>query len=79
MLNLQRLSDFKYYARGVLSNSQMDETNTPVFMANVIAKASRVSIQDAKSYVRDVEKQGVCSKEVSDNVCGLLDRYATYR
>jgi len=79
MLNLRRLGDFKYYARGVLSNSQMEETSTPVFMANVIAKASRVSIQDAKSYVKDVERQGICTKEVSDNVCGLLDRYATYR
>jgi len=79
MLNLQKLGDFKYYARNILSKSDMDETETPTFMANIIAKASRVSIKEAKDYVREVEKRGICSKEVSEEVCDLLDRFTKYR
>lgn len=79
MLNLQKLGDFKYYARNIISKSEMDETEAPTFMANIIAKASRVSIKEAKDYIKEVEKRGICSKEVSERVCDLLDRYTKYR
>lgn len=79
MLNMRKLSDFRYDIREVVAKSQMDEATGPSFIAQVIAKASRISIKDAKKFVRDFEKRGECSKNVSENVCSLLDRYTKYR
>jgi hypothetical protein len=79
MLNMRRLGDFRYDIREVVARSQMDEAAGPSFIAQVIAKASRISIRDAKKYVRDFEQRGECTKNVSEDICGLLDRYTKYR
>lgn len=79
MLNMRKLGDFRYDVREVVAKSQMDEATGPSFIAQVIAKASRISIKDAKKFVRDYEKRGECNKYVSENVCSLLDRYTKYR
>ena len=79
MLNMRKVNYFRYDVREIVANSQMDEAVGPSFIAQVIAKASRVSIKDAKMYVRDFQERGECSKNVSDNICNLLDRYTKYR
>lgn len=79
MLNMRKVGGFKYDIREILSDSKMDAEATPSFIANVIAKASRVSIQDAKEYARELESKGMYSKDIADNICGLLDRYSRYR
>jgi hypothetical protein len=79
MLNMRRVNDFRYDVRQIVAKSQMDESVGPSFIAQVIAKASRVGIKDAKVYVREFEERGECSKIVSDNICNLLDRYTKYR
>jgi len=79
MLNMRRLGDFRYDVREVVARSQMEETSGPSFIAQVIAKASRISIRDAKNYVRDFEQRGDCSRNVSEDICRLLDRYTKYR
>jgi hypothetical protein len=48
-------------------------------VANVMAKASRVSIEDAKKYVHDVEQSGGLDSEATECICILLDRYSRYR
>lgn len=79
MLNLRRLGSFRYDIREVLSRSKVDEALASSVVANTIAKASRVSISEAKSYTREVQAQGGFDKEVSDAICSLLDRYSKYR
>jgi len=79
MLNMRRVGIFRYDMREILKDSKMDTEIAPSFIANVITKASRVSIQDAKEYAREMERRGFFSREVADDICGLLDRYARYR
>lgn len=79
MLNRHRISSFKYGIKEIMSNYRVDEAVASTLIANVITKGSRISIDSAKSFVRDQEKIGVCSKEVSDEVCNLLERYSKYR
>ncbi|MEM4264953.1 MAG: hypothetical protein QW505_04155 [Thermoplasmata archaeon] len=79
MLNRHRLSSFKYGIKEIMSNYRVDETVASTLIANVITKGSRISIDSAKSFIREQESNGVCSKEVSDEVCILLDRFSKYR
>jgi hypothetical protein len=79
MLNMRRLGDFRYDIREVVARSQMDEASGPSFIAQVIAKASRISIRDAKKYVRDFEQREELSRNASEDICRLLDRYTKYR
>jgi len=79
MLNVRRLGIFKYDIKEILRASQMDDTITQSFVAQVIAKASRISTKEAKEYIREVEKRGDYSQDVSDDICSLLDRFSIYR
>ena len=79
MLNLSRLGGFKYDIREVFSACDMDTAYSSALLANIIAKASRVSISEAKAYVRSEQGRGAYQKEVSDDICSLLDRYSKYR
>lgn len=79
MLNLSRLGGFKYDIREIFTDSDMDSAYASALLANIIAKASRVSISEAKDYVRAESVKGAYQKEVSDDICMLLDRYAKYR
>lgn len=79
MLNLHRLIPFKYDLREIMENSEMDPDMAQTFLANVIAKASRVSIRDAKTYVGDMVDEERIDSISADRVCRLLDRYTRYR
>lgn len=79
MLNRHKLSSFKYGIKEIMNSYRVDETVASTLIANVITKGSRISIESAKSFVRDQEKMGVCSKGVSDEVCSLLEKYSKYR
>ncbi len=57
----------------------MDKTTIPTVVANIIAKASRVSISETKDYIRDIEKEGVIDKIAADDSISLLDRYSKWR
>ena len=79
MLNLNRLAPFKYDIREVFLESKMDPTYSSALLANIIAKASRTSTQEAKAYVRSEQEKGQFEKEVADDICALLDRYSKWR
>ena len=79
MLNLHRLGSFKYDLREILGASPLDKTLMPTIVANIIAKASRVSVRETKEYIREIEKQGVIDKIAADDTCTLLDRYSKWR
>ncbi len=79
MLNIGRLGGFKYDLREIVRRSQIDESFAPSFIASIVAKASRISIQDAKTYVKETKDVGKYSDAVSNEICGLLDYYSKYR
>ncbi len=79
MLNLRAVTPFKYYLREILSDSQLDDDFINAFIANLITKGSRGSLSDAKDYVRDLEKQGVFTDAISNEICTLLERHRKYR
>jgi hypothetical protein len=79
MLNLSRLSSFKYDLREIMSHYEINEASASSVVASVIAKSSRVSIDSAIAYVREQEKTGLYPIESLREICNLLDRYTKLR
>jgi len=79
MLNLHKVIPFRFDIREIMTHYKVEETQASSIVASVIAKASRISIQTAKEYVRDQETAGSIPKEVTGEICELLDRYSKYR
>ena len=79
MLSMGRLGGFKYDLKAILRNARVDENQTPSLIASIIAKASRISISEAKTYVKQIGEGGSYPKAVSDEICGLLDYYSKLR
>jgi hypothetical protein len=79
MLNLRRINEFKFDIREALDSKELDPALKQTLIASVIAKASRQSIVEAKQYVREAHANGMFNKDVSDNICYLLDRYTKFQ
>ena len=79
MLNTHRVAPFKYDLNEIITSTQMDESKASSFTASVIAKATRISTKDAKDFVRTFVEEGDLTKEETDRICRLLDRYSKYR
>ncbi|MBO6084250.1 MAG: hypothetical protein J6O90_04135 [Candidatus Methanomethylophilaceae archaeon] len=79
MLNTHKLNPFKYDMNELLAATSMDEAKASAFLASVIAKASRVSTKEAKDFIRGYVDSGDLTKEESDKMCRLLDRYSKFR
>ena len=79
MLNTHKINPFKYDMNEALAATSMDDAKASAFLASVIAKASRVSVKDAKEFIRGYVETGDLTKEESDRMCKLLDRYSKFR
>jgi len=79
MLNLSRLSAFKYDMKEIMSHYEISDDAARSVMASVIAKSSRVSIDSAMAYVREQEKTGLYPKESLHELCDLLDKFSKLR
>lgn len=79
MLNLRGISSFRYSIREIMTHYEVEESVASSVVASVIAKGSRMSIDSAMQYVREQEKTGAYPKQVSDEICNLLDRYTRHR
>lgn len=79
MLNTHKINPFKYDMNEILTASAMDPSKASAFLASVIAKASRVSSRDAKDFIRTFVDSGDITKDESDKMCKLLDRYSKFR
>ena len=79
MLNLSRLSAFKYDIREIMSHYEIDGAVATSVVASVIAKSSRVSLDSAIAYVREQEKTGLYPTESLYEICDLLDKYSKLR
>ena len=79
MLNTHKLNPFKYDMNELLDATSMDDAKASAFLASVIAKASRVSTKDAKEFIRGFVDSGDLTKEDTDKMCRLLDKYSKFR
>ena len=79
MLDLRSLTSFKYHLKHILEESSMNEDFQGSFSANLITKASRGSLKEAKDYARSIAGQGMFKEETSEAICDLLERYRRYR
>lgn len=79
MLNMHKVSPFKYDMNEVLSASAMDPDKASSFLASVIAKASRTSTKEAKDFARTFLDSEDLTKEEFDRISRLLDKYGKYR
>lgn len=79
MLNIRKLNGFRYDLKEILHNLKMDEKQIPNFMATVVTKASRDSIDSAKDYVCEKCDDGTITKDIEKYTLDLLDRYTKYR
>ncbi|HUT27534.1 MAG TPA: hypothetical protein VMW85_05760 [Methanomassiliicoccales archaeon] len=79
MLNMRRVGEFRYDVRELFIDNKMDPDLATTFLASIIAKASRLSIKECKDFVRDQEDALIITKDVSDGICYLLDRYTKYQ
>ena len=78
-LNLRYISRFKFLLRQIMEESSMNEDFTNAFIANLITKGSRGSLNEAKDYVRSLADQGIFKDETSEEILLLLDRNRKYR
>jgi len=79
LLNLGKLAYFKYDLNEIMDRSKMEDKFVGSFKASIIAKSSKMSIQEAKDYIREVEARKEITTDVSMVLCRLLDRYTIYR
>jgi hypothetical protein len=79
MLNLGRLSAFRYDIREIMSHYEINGAVAASVVASVIAKSSRVSIDSAIAYVREQEKTGLYPRESLYEICDLLDKFSKLR
>lgn len=79
MLNLGRLSSVKYGLREIMAHYEVDEAIAHTVIASVIAKGARISIVSAIAYIREQEKAGLVTHDVSNEICNLLDQHSRLR
>ena len=79
MLNVHFLAHFKYDLNEILDRSEMDPARFDLFKANLITKASRNGIQDAREYVDSFIKEGFLDEKSGERLKKLLQRYSKIR
>jgi len=79
MLNVYHLPHFKYDLNEVLVRSEMDPSRFDQFTANLLTKATRRGINDAKDYISDATQDGIIDEVSADRVKRLLHRYSKLR
>lgn len=79
MLNLGKLAYFKYDLNQIVDRAEIEDSLVGSFKGTIIAKSSKISIQEAKDYIRDIEGREQITEDTSKRICSLLDRYTTYR
>ena len=79
MLDLSRIDHFRYLAREMFEDSEIDPKVWNPLLASLIAKASTAGINDARDYVRAREDEGILSSDLARNLMRLLDRNKRWR
>lgn len=78
-LDLRKLNYFKYDAKEVFNSTDMEQKVWNPLFASIVTKASRIGINDAKDYIRKLEKEEILSKDTAGALMHLLDKYKRWR
>ncbi len=79
MLDVRRLSYFRYDATEILNSSGIEEKVWTPILASIVTKASRLGIKDANEYIQKLEKDEILDIEITQSLIRLLDRYKRWR
>lgn len=79
MLNRNRITSFRYDFKQIMEKYKIEPTIATSVIASVTAKSSNISMQAAADYVDEQERAGVFSKEATDEIYDLLDRFSKLR
>ena len=79
MLSMHKIQPFKYDMNEILNETSMDPAKASAFLATVVAKASRISLKDAKEYIAEVVEAGDLTKDEQTRFNNLLQKYSKYR
>ena len=79
MLSMHKIQPFKYDMNEILNETSMDPAKASAFLATVVAKASRISLKDAKEYIAEVVEAGDLTKDEQVKFNNLLQKYSKYR
>lgn len=79
MLDIRREMTFKYDIRDIFEDAGHTKEEAAPIIANIIAKSSRVSLQDAKDYTKKMLELNKIELDTCKRVLSLLDKYRKYR
>jgi hypothetical protein len=79
MLDLRREILFKYDVGEVFEEAGFSEDEARPYIANIVAKGSRISLKEAKDYTRSMQEGDKLTKDTCNKICNLLDKYRKYR
>lgn len=79
LLNMRNRQLFSFDIKEVLKATTIDPNTGAQFVAQVMARASRQGIDEAKDYVVEKQNEGIVDEALADQVLSLLDRYSRYR
>ncbi len=79
MLSLNRKDVFKYHLNEILLDSEMKEEQRQTFKANVLSKASQVSINASMDYIDSVVAEGHLEEDTAKRIFRLLDDFTIRR
>ena len=79
MLDLRREILFKYDVNEIFQEAGFSEDEARPYIANIVAKGSRISLQEAKDYTRSMQEEDKLTKDTCNKICYLLDKYKKWR
>jgi len=79
MLNVAYQDVFRYELRRIFVEAEVDPDDYASLVAQIIAKASRISIEEAKVFLDKLVEREEMAGDVAEAISRLLDRNTRYR
>lgn len=76
-LSMRKMDDFKFQLAQILQ--EIDEKNVAQVNGMIYAKASKIDIREAKTYINEKEDEGIIPPETAKKLHRLLSRFSIYR
>ena len=79
MLNVAYQDVFRYELRRIFAETEIDQDTAAPLVAQIIAKASRISIEAANQFLETLIEREEITAEMAQAISKLLDRNTRYR
>jgi len=74
MLDMSKKETFKFAAKKIFNDSDMEEADWGTHYAQITAKAKRISISAALDYINEKQDEGLLSDDICEEFRRLLSR-----